>query len=317
MRQTFILCVTLLLIKTSFCQNNAKVENAQERLATFIVREIEKGNSDSIFKYVDPGYLEGKGDEIKVLLTNFYAQFKTLSTGTRRYVTLVWPEGFNLFRFRYIDTTGSVLQIDLSFKKNEINSKIFLLEMVDKLTLQKQREQSKKAAAIRSEEKYNPKYPHTTTLLLRNCHKELRIMTFASQTSFFKWWVFGKTNLESNKVVYFSKDFVLDSNFLRKNIDKVKKSLPPNFWTFPMREIWMDNEPNEDAIWFIQIFARVDKPGKIKIFSAYKMIFEGNDARIDDQRTNPKISDIEFITDQNDLKALEKKLAGASRTVFE
>ena len=65
-----------------------------------------------------------------------------------------------------------------------------------------------------------------------------------------------------------------------------------------MGENWYDNEPNENAIWFIQIFAQVDKAGTVKIYAAYKVTFEGDDARVDSQRSNPKIKNIEFIVRQ-------------------
>jgi hypothetical protein len=308
MKKALLLIFTVLVFTVSFAQNNYKVENAQERLATYIVKEIEKNNIDSIYQYFDPGYLKSQKPKLNGLLTKFYTEYKTLTPGTKRYTSLVWPTGFNLFTFRYIDSTGTVLQIDLSFKKDDIKSKVLLLETIDKLTFKKQREQSSKQPQVIIEGGQKQKYPYTTTLQLRNCSKEMRTVTFNSQMSFFKWWVYGKADLESNKVAYFSKDYDLDSNFLKENINRVKKSLPKNFWTLPMGENWYDNEPNENAIWFIQIFAQVDKAGNIKIYSAYKVTFEGDDARVDRQRSNPKIKNIEFIISKENIQALEKKL---------
>lgn len=308
MKQALILILTVPFLKVSFAQNNYKIENAQERLATYIVNEIEKNNIDSVYQYIEPGYLESQKNKLNDLLTNFYSDYKKLTSGTKRYTTLVWPTGFNLFRFRYFDNTGTVLQIDLSFKKYDINSKVLLLETIDMLTFKEQREQSSKQPQVVIEGGQKKKYPYTTTLQLRNCIKEMRIITFHSQMKFFKMWVYGKADLNSNKLAFFSRNYYLDTNFLKENINKVKKSLPKNFWTFPMGENWYDNEPNENAIWFIQVFAQVDKAGNIKIYSAYKVTFDGDDARIDRQRSNPKIKNIEFIISIEEIQALERKL---------
>ena len=152
------------------------------------------------------------------------------------------------------------------------------------------------------------KYPYTTTMQLRNCSKEMRVVTFEEQIGFFWNWVYGQTKLETTKMLHFSDQYKVDSNYLRRKINEVRKSLPPKFWTFPMGEEWFDNEPNQDSIWFIQLFVQIEKTGKVKIFSAYKIIFEGNDARESEQRQNPRIKDIEFILDKQRLLALESKL---------
>ncbi|MFT3933704.1 MAG: hypothetical protein QM726_08835 [Chitinophagaceae bacterium] len=313
MKKVLAFVLSILIFKTSFTQSNYRLENAQERLATFIVKNIEKNNIDSIYKYFDPGYLKNQKSRINDLLIKFYQEFKTLTPETKRYVTLVWPTGYNLFRFRYIDSTGTALQIDLSFKDDNINSKVLLLETIDKLTLKKQREQTIRFPLPTLKDEQKQTYPYTTTLQLRNCNKELRTMTFNSQTSFFKWWVYGKTDLASNKVAYFSKDYNIDSNYLKENINSVRKLLPKNFWTFPMNDHWYDNEPNENAIWFTQIFAQLDKAGNIKIYAAYKITFEGDDASVDRQRMNPKIKNIEFILNKEDIQALEKKLKASPK----
>lgn len=311
MKKALFIIFTILLSRGIFAQDNYKVENAQERLATYIVKEIEKNNFDSIYQYFEPGYLKSQKSKLNDILKKFYTDYKTLAPGTKRYTSLIWPTGFNLFRFRYIDSTGTVLQIDFSFKKDDLHSKIRLLETVDKLTFKKQRAQSSKQPQVIIEGGRKQKYPYTTTLQLRNCSKELRTMTFSSQMSFFKWWVYDKIELASNKVAYFSKDYHVDSNYLRENISRVRKMLPKNFWDLPMGESWYDNEPDEKAIWFIQIFAQVDKAGNTKIYAAYKVTFEGDDARVDRQRSNPKIRNIEFILNKEDLKALEMKLKTA------
>ena len=160
------------------------------------------------------------------------------------------------------------------------------------------------------------KYPYNKILELQNCHKETRIFTFGQPSNYFVWWVKGQVNLESNKVVKFSKDYHIDSNYLRQNIEKVKKSLPKDFWGEMMSITPYNNEPNDDAIWFIKIFAEVDKANKIKIYSAIKITFEGNDARMVSNRNNPKVKNVEFIIDKAAIEALTKKLKTASKVEY-
>ena len=152
------------------------------------------------------------------------------------------------------------------------------------------------------------KYPYSSFYLLKNCNRENRIITYTSELDFFKWWVLGQTNLETNKIAHFSPDYILDSNYLRQGINKIKKNLPLNFWTFPIGELWYNNEPNEDSIWFIEIFAQVDKENNIKVLAGYKIFFEGKDARDDNLRANPRIKKVEFIIDKLDIQKIEIKL---------
>jgi len=202
----------------------------------------------------------------------------------------------------------------LSYKKDDINSKIFLLETIDKGTLKKQRESSLKGPSIINVGKpVTIKYPKNTIIEYRNCNKEMRTVTFGSQLNSFKNWVYGQGNMETNKVVQFSPKYQLDSIFIRQNIINVRKALPKNFWNFSMWGEMYNNEPNEDAIWFMHLFSQIDKNGNVKIFSAYKITFEGTDARQDRNRMNPKIINVEFILDKEKLAEIEKDLKKASR----
>jgi hypothetical protein len=133
-------------------------------------------------------------------------------------------------------------------------------------------------------------------------------MTFISQLNSFKNWVYGQGNMETNKVVQFSPKYQLDSTFIRQNIIKVRKALPKDFWNFSVWGEMYNNEPNEDAIWFMHLYSQIDKNGNVKIFSAYKITFEGTDARQDINRRNPKIINVEFILDRVKLAALENNL---------
>ena len=144
--------------------------------------------------------------------------------------------------------------------------------------------------------------------MLRNCQKDLRTATFHQGINFFAYCAMGVLKLEDNKVAKFANGYRVDSNFLRQNIEKLKKSLPPKFAAEGLPQDSYENEPDEKAIWFIKMFAQKDKAGNIKIFSAYKVTFEGIDATIGANRINPKITKIDFITDKPAIQALEKKL---------
>jgi hypothetical protein len=157
------------------------------------------------------------------------------------------------------------------------------------------------------------KHPLMETIQLRNCSKELRVGTFISQMNFFKRLTFGQGQLDNQKVLFFSPDYKIDSNYLKENFRKIRHSLPKDYSIFSAREDWYDNEPNVDSIWFIQIFGQVDKNGFFKIYSAYKVTFNGTDASVDDQRVRPKIKNIEFIFDKMELQLLDRKLKEASK----
>ena len=131
--------------------------------------------------------------------------------------------------------------------------------------------------------------------------------------SFFRWWVYGNTDLKSDKRVKFSSSYKVDTNFLTKNIERVKKSLPADFWNFRSGGQMFENQPNESAIWFTEIFANVDKSGNVKIYSAIKVTFEGTDARIDAQRRDPKIKNVEFIIEKSDIEKLQRKLKASPK----
>jgi hypothetical protein len=315
MKKLFCIIFLSILFKTSFSQNNNyKVENTQQRQATYIIDQIEKNNIDSIYKHFDPQYFKTQNVKIKKILTKFHSDYTAMNPLAKRFITLVWPTGYNLFRFRYIDSTGIALQIDLSYKKDDINSRIFLLETIDKETLKKQRESSLKGPQIINVGQQEPvKYPKNTIIEFRNCNKEMRTVTFGSQLRSFKNWVYGQGNMETNKAVQFSNKYKLDSTFIRENILNIRNALPENFWNFSSWGAMYNNEPNEEAIWFMHLFSQIDKNGNVKIFAAYKITFEGTDARQDINRTSPKITNVEFILDKEKLAELEKELKKASK----
>jgi len=144
---------------------------------------------------------------------------------------------------------------------------------------------------------------------VRNCQGEMRTTTFQNQIQFFNRWVYGKANFKEQKILNFSKGYKIDSLSLYNQILKIRGTLPKSFFTAGnFFGDWYNNLPDEKSIWFTQAFAEKDQQGNFKVFSAFKIIFEGNNAHNDIQRTDPKIKDIEFIFDKDQLLQLSKKL---------
>lgn len=146
MRKIIILILFhLSCFQKGFTQDhNNGIESMQEKLANLLVDEIEKNNFEYIYSYIEPVYLKVKKKIIVPQLTVFYNEYKLLYPGTYRRTSLSWPTGRNYFAVRYFDSTGTALEIDLSFKDNDINAKVISLQVVNRNTLKKQREKSMK-----------------------------------------------------------------------------------------------------------------------------------------------------------------------------
>jgi hypothetical protein len=148
---------------------------------------------------------------------------------------------------------------------------------------------------------------------LRNCQNEARTTTFREQIHFLNLFVLGKSHFSDQNVLHFSVSYNPDTLLLNKQAQNIRKTLPSDFLSSrnPFGD-WYDNVPDEKSIWFTQIFAEKDKQGNFKIYSAYKITFEGSNANEDNQRTNPKIKNIKFIMDKQSLLKLSEKLKSLS-----
>jgi len=152
-------------------------------------------------------------------------------------------------------------------------------------------------------------YPYHNVFIIKNNNRDNHTITFTSPAQSFKNMMQDRGKLETNKVLHFSSNYKIDSSFIKQGISNLKASLPKNFWNFSMWGIFYDNEPNQDSIWFIYLFVETDKNNNIKkVFSAYKVTFEGKDATDVKQRIDPKIINLEFIFDKKKLKLLETQL---------
>src|ERR1700761_1215031 len=127
-------------------------------------------------------------------------------------------------------------------------------------------------------------------LELRNCQHETRTVTFQSQVRFFWKMVFGMSDINKQNILHFSPKYKADVPYLKKQIEAVRKAIPADFFSDQPSEAWYDNDPDESAIWFTVVFAKQDKQGNISAFAAYRVSFEGNNARLNEQRMNPQIT---------------------------
>lgn len=294
----------------------SRIDSIQESVAGQMMDSLEKGNSNFLFSMMDSVYQKSNRVQIEKkgkIFKNDYGQIKSRS---RRYSSMILPEGINIFRFRYIGDSGVLLQADLSFKKDINVQPLIKVDISPAGILREQRKRfnPEKKPVIKS---YLNQLPdHSVFIDLRNCSNEKKTVTFAEGISFFEYWVLGQTSLAQNKTVHFSKGYSPDTNFLRTEVYDIRKNLPPDFWTFPIGSVWYDYTPGEKGIWFIRILAHEDKAGHLTLYAAYKVTFEGTDARIDAQRANPKIINVEFITAKENLILLEKILRTSAKKVM-
>lgn len=315
MKKSNLIFLFFLFFNVAYSQeNNYKIENFQERKSLKIINELEKNNIDSVIQYFDSKFFNSNKSKILEILSKFTKEVVTVKSKSKRYKSLSFPIGFNEFMFRYIDSTGTLLQISFYYKIDKLDSEVLKLEMTDLKTFEKEKKsQDKGIQFIRIGKEPKISYPRNTILEYSNCNYETRTVTFTTQLTFFKNWVRGQGNLETNKVVNFSPNYKLDSSFIRQNTLKIKNALPKNFWNFSIWGERYDKVPNEESIWFMHLLSQVEKNGNIKIFAGIKITFEGSDARVEKSRVNPKIINVEYILDKNELTKIENELKVAKR----
>ncbi|THU38347.1 hypothetical protein FAM09_16865 [Niastella caeni] len=150
---------------------------------------------------------------------------------------------------------------------------------------------------------------------LRNCQGEMRTVTFQSQVKIIWKCVSGMATIREQKVLNLSREYKFDTAFFESQIQKVKKALPSNFFAgLDYLGDWFDNTPEEQGIWFTEIFAEEDKQGNYKVYAAIKILFDGTNAHIDEQRRDPKVKDLIFIFDKDELSQLGQKLKSCPKS---
>jgi hypothetical protein len=150
------------------------------------------------------------------------------------------------------------------------------------------------------------------TFIIKNCRNESRIVNPLTSVNGIYYLVYGSAEFKKMKTLNFSNSYKVDTNYITTNVAKLKGTLPKNYFGM-LTGYEYSNQPNDDSIWFIKIFAQINNSGQVKIFSAYKMTFEGTDPSAESFRANPKITNIQFILDKKQLIELEKKLKELSK----
>lgn len=146
-------------------------------------------------------------------------------------------------------------------------------------------------------------------LWLKNCQLETRTVTYSQQANIFVHLVAGWTTLKDQKWIKFSPDYQVDTSSMEKQIASIRRSLPVNYFkSHNLMGEGYNNIPDEKAIWFTLIFSNGEGPKNLKIFSSIKILFTGDDARVESQRSDPRIQDVRFITDPKELQSIKKKL---------
>jgi hypothetical protein len=124
-----LFCFSSLLSEAQ--ENSNAIKNTQQRNSSSFINYLEKGDTSNAFKLLDNSYYLKKKTNLSKLYQSFISDFKSLPPNTKRYVTLVFPSGYHLFRYRYIDDSGIILQLDISYKETEINSRILTLGLIN------------------------------------------------------------------------------------------------------------------------------------------------------------------------------------------
>ena len=144
------------------------------------------------------------------------------------------------------------------------------------------------------------------TVSIINCGNETRIVKPESTVRAIKSLVYGSAEFRKTKIINFSSSIKVDTAGFLLNISRLKQTLPKNYFGI-LSGYAFSNEPNEDIIWISNNFIQILANGQIKVFSGYKITFEGSDPTSESFRSDPKIKNIQFLFTPLQLKDLEKR----------
>lgn len=145
------------------------------------------------------------------------------------------------------------------------------------------------------------------TASIINCGNETRIVNPESTVRAIRYLVYGSAEFKKTKIINFGSSIKVDTADFLLNISRLKQTLPINYFGV-LSGYSFSNEPNDDSIWISNTFIQVLPKGQIKVFSGYKMTFEGSDPTSESFRSDPKIKTIQFLFAPLQLKELEKRL---------
>ena len=129
--RTFCIIILSFLFFKSYSQDNTNaIKNHQDRNSEKFIIALEKGDTSAAISQIDKVYFSKNQKRLRWLFAAFMEDFKNLPTDNKRFSTLVFPDGYYLFRLRYVDKRGVILQMDVSYKEADIKSKIIGLGLI-------------------------------------------------------------------------------------------------------------------------------------------------------------------------------------------
>jgi hypothetical protein len=147
-----------------------------------------------------------------------------------------------------------------------------------------------------------------------NFNGENKTALYGDQTSSILWCLKGDVKFKESIKLKYSTNSTVDADSLEQKGILFRKVMPKDYWSQGVGATRLDTKPNEDGhIWFERIFAEEDAKGDIKVFAAYKVMFEGTNS--EQERMHPRIKDIIVILDKKELGECEadiKKLMAAN-----
>ena len=125
------------------------IENVQFRKANQFVDKIEKKDYEAALTFIDSSVRIKNKEKILADLQKISEEYQSIRSETRRVNMITYPEGYISFQYNYIHSgSGVVMQLDISYKKNDINSSIKRMEIFDIAAMKKSRETKREPCPI-------------------------------------------------------------------------------------------------------------------------------------------------------------------------
>jgi hypothetical protein len=129
----------------AYGQNLDHTRSVQEINATKFIELMQHGDTSSAFKYFEDLYFSKNGTRLPSFTKLFQTDFQKLPPNTKRYSSLEFPKGINLVKFRYIADSGTVLQVEISYRDGDLKSKITHLSLITTKSLLQQKKSNRVA----------------------------------------------------------------------------------------------------------------------------------------------------------------------------
>lgn len=143
----FILTILTLSVSTIvFGQSLDHVRTVQEINATKFMDQLQRSDTTSISKFFTASWFSKNSKKLTAFYKLFLTDLKSLPANAKRLSSLEFPEGLNLVKFRYFTEVGAILQVEVSYKDGDINSKIVHLSLITTKSLAQERKTNRAAA---------------------------------------------------------------------------------------------------------------------------------------------------------------------------